>query len=70
MTIPAISSHADHNPDHLRFQRQHTGEAPEPIQPMRPIIHDVISAVGLVLFMIAAFLASDGAPGLMKWMGL
>ena len=30
----AVGCHADHNPAHLAFLRQHTGDAPEPL-PLR-----------------------------------
>ncbi len=46
-----IGSRADHRHSDYHFQRQHTGCAPDPLPPMRPLWHEVASIVGFVLFL-------------------
>jgi hypothetical protein len=56
MTI--ISAHADHNPDHLFFQRHHRGDPPIPQPPLRPLWP--ILALGLFLMVMGFVLVTRG----------
>lgn len=45
----ALSAYADNNPDHLRFRRQHSGDAPEPAPRLRPLWPPLVVALVLLI---------------------
>lgn len=56
----AVGAHADHNPAHLAFLRQHTGDAPEPLPPRYSWVQIAVRGVALACA-VYAFLAIIGA---------
>jgi hypothetical protein len=45
-----ISTRYDHKPEHLRFQRQHTGRAPDRTPPIVSWGIEILRAAVIVLF--------------------
>ncbi len=55
-----VGCHYDHDPNHLAFLRQHTGDAPEPIEMLTPWLTIICRGVAIACA-VYAILAIIGA---------